>query len=250
MEVIDAVWEIRNLGKKTVEVIFDNKDIEKPPSDVCNIAKKIEEEYSPQYMVVKIPTGNPWIGNELRCRGFDFIEMQIYLRVNKRDVNQSFKKYGHLFKNAAWRTATQPEDMEYIQSEIRKGIFFTDRIALDKNFGVKIANERYARYVEDAIDHGAELFYVLVGEEKIGFFLDKYNGNSCKGILGGLFLSAQNKNLGSIQYYLEFDKAINYNACSNFFAVTSSNNVTALRAIEFFGGKINMLQEVYIKHYG
>ena len=247
MKVVDAVWEMRNLGKKTIELTLEDEDFTKSPEEICNSINQIKSQYHSEYTVVKVSCGNPWIGNEIIKHGFNQIEMQLHIKATKRDVESAAKMYGHFFKNTKLEKAIDKSSQEHILSEIRKGIFFTDRIALDSKFGIKVANNRYANWAEDEIKRDSGLYYIIVNEKRIGFALHKYEGVNFFGLLSGLFNDYKNLNLGGNIFFTEIYEEIK-KGYRIYYGDVSSNNLTSLRLNEMFGCKIENMCEVYVKH--
>lgn len=248
MKIVDAFWEIRNLGKKTLEITLESEDFNKTPDEIYFAIENLRNEYKAEYLVVKIRTGRPEFGNELCRHDFIHIETQLNLKAYAEDVEFALKKYSRFFRDTELVEAKNSEDLNYIKSEIMKGIFYTDRIALDKNFGVEIANKRYANWVEDEFNRGSKLFFISVNNKKIGFSLHKYEEFLANVLLVGLFKNFHKKSLGSKLYFSEVynDFKAGY---KNFSTAVSANNLVALKMNELFGYKVYEIQDVYIKHF-
>ena len=248
MKIVDAFWELRNLGKKTLEITFEPEDFKLTPKEIYQLIENLRVEYQAEYLVVKIRAGKPEFGNELCKHDFYHIETQLHLKAMRDDVEFALNKYARFFRNAKLIEATTSDDLNYIKSEIMKGIFHTDRIALDKNFGVDIANKRYANWVEDEFNRQSKLFFAVVGDKKIGFSLHRYENISTDVLLVALFKNFQNKGFGTKLYFAEvfhdYDEGY-----KNFCTAVSANNEVALKMNELFGYKIESVSDVYVKHY-
>ena len=247
MKVIDAVWEMRNLGKKTIEIKLEDEDFAKSPKEICNLIDQIKSQYHSEYTVIKIRSGNPCIGNEIIKHGFVQMEMQFHIKATKSDIEIATKKYANFFKHTKMEEAKDKDSQEYIFNEIRKGIFFTDRIALDPQFGIEIANNRYANWAEDEVKRNSSLDYIIVDDEKIGFTLRRYDKTAAYSLLAGLFNDYKNLNIGGSVFFTELREDIK-RGYRVFYTDVSSNNLVSLKLREAFGYKIDGLYEVYIKH--
>ena len=248
MKIVNATWEMRNLNKKTIEVTLEKKDLLKSVDEIIVSIKKIEQEYKPGYLVIKILTGNPYIGNELYNNDFIYMETQIHLKALRNSVEKFLKDYDGLFDNTKIEKVTDQEEIEFIVNEINKGIFYTDRIALDPNFGIEIANKRYINWLKDEIECGTDLYCISIENKKVGFSLRRYNNNSIHDLLAGVFKEYQNLKIGGNVYYAALSMDFN-KGCKKFYTAVSSNNIVSLRLHEMLGYKVDFLQEVYIKHY-
>ena len=249
MKVIDAVWEIRNLGKKTIEITIERADIN--PFIPTKLLENIEEQrsyYNAKYVVVKSDTRHPQVNIFLSKSGFILIENQIGLKLNREDAIATYENNKDLFEGVDYKLADK-DDIDLIVSEIKKGIFTTDRIALDSNFGIEIANNRYALWLQDELQRGAIAYLTTHNGRPFGFGIIKKAGlNNIDDLLGGLFVGSENKNQGSLFKFanlkifidLGFDKAKTH---------VSSNNPNILQLHEMFGYKIINIKNVFIKHY-
>ena len=248
MKIVDAFWELRNLGKKTLEITFEPEDFNKTPKEIYQLIENLRVEYQAEYLVVKIRAGKPEFGNELCKNDFYHIETQLHLKAMRDDVEFALNKYARFFRNAKLIEVTNSDDLNYIKSEIMKGIFHTDRIALDKNFGVDIANKRYANWVEDEFNRQSKLFFIMLNGNNIGFALRKYEKISAHALLAGLFSEYKNSKMGGTIYSI----GLTHDFTEGFkiwHTDVSSNNLNSLRLQQQFGYKIESVSEVYVKHY-
>lgn len=248
MKIVDAFWEIRNLGKKTLEITLESEDFNKTPDEIYFAIENLRNEYKAEYLVVKIRTGRPEFGNELCRHDFIHIETQLNLKAYAEDVEFALKKYSRFFRDTELVEAKNSEDLNYIKSEIMKGIFYTDRIALDKNFGVEIANKRYANWVEDEFNRDSKLFFIMFKENNIGFALRRYEKNQVHALIAGLFSKYKDSRIGGTIYSVglthDLEKGFRI-----WYTDVSSNNSSSLRLQQQFGYKVYEIQDVYIKHF-
>lgn len=249
MKIVDAVWEIKNLGKKTLELTLEDSDFTKTPEEIYKMTDELRLQYGAEYTVVKMKGGGDslFVGNEFVKNGFLKIETQFQIKAVKKDIELAAQRYRNFFKDITVQPATDKSAQEHIFSEIRKGIFFRDRISLDPEFGVEIANNRYANWTETEVQRGSSLYYVIFKGEKIGFFLKRYEKLSSFGLLSGLFNDYKNLNMGGHIFFSELyeDTKKGYKF---FYGGVSSNNLTAFRLNEMFGYRLENFYEVYVRH--
>ena len=248
MKIVNAVWELKNLGKRTVEITVESKDFACADSEIFIKINEICKQYQAEYVVIKVRTGYPKIGNELCRQGFYHIETQLNLKADREDVEFAVKRYAHFFEDTVLSDIQNSSDLEEVKAEILKGIFTNDRISLDKNFGVQTANIRYANWTEDEFKRGARLSYVIFNNEKVGFSLRRYVKNSVHGILGGIFVKYKDLKLGGNAFFAGFNQDLQ-NGITTFSTSVSSNNLRALHTNQFFGYNVEDIYEVYVKHF-
>ena len=247
MKIVDAVWEKRNLGKRTIELMLEKNDFLHNPDDIFANIESLEEKFQSEYTVVKVKTGNSHIGSRLTKGGFVFVETQINIQAMQYDIEIAMERYRPLFRETCCREVSSKEDVTRIRSEIEKGIFKTDRIALDPCFGKRIANIRYSNWVENEMARDGHLYYVIVEGDEIGFCLSREKGNIRYGLLTGVFENYSKHNYGSNLIYACLDEAIKKKFLIYHGAV-SSNNSKILSLHESFGYRTKFMQEVYVRH--
>ena len=250
MKVVDAVWEIKNLGKKTIELILEDSDFVKTPEEIYKTTDELRLQYAAEYTVIKMKGGvddSLFVGNEFVKNGFVKIETQFHIKAVKRDIEFAAQRYRNFFRDTAVQPAIDKAAQEHIFSEIRKGIFFKDRISLDPEFGTEIANNRYANWTETEVQRGSSLYYVIFKGEKIGFSLRRYEKFSAFGLLSGLFNDYKNLNIGGHIFFAELYEDVK-KGYKFFYGDVSSNNLTAFRLNEMFGYRLENFYEVYVRH--
>ena len=206
MKVIDAFWEQRNLGMKCAEIEFETSD------DASCCAKAFEEASSYDYLVAKIPAGNPTILHSVQSQGFEFVECSLHLRHELKQIGNY-----HLFDAPILVTAHQAikeDDVAYILKRVQDGLFNTDRIYLDPAFSHEQAARRYVNWIQDELAKGSILFDVFC--------------DNCK-IKSSLLTSAQR-------------------GCVRSDTVVSSNNPGVIRCQEHAGSYISEIMYVMVKH--
>lgn len=249
MKCVNAEWELRNLGVKTIEISIEKSDSNFPTSKLLQTVENFRQEYDAKYVVVKSDAKYPAISIDFQRAGFWLMENQIGLKAVRRDLLKAFEDYKKIFYDEVSYRAASDDDIKMVCAEIEKGMFTTDRIALDPHFGIEIANHRYVLWLKDELKRGALLHLTLHEGNTIGFFLDKITGEKkLAGLLGGIFKNAESQNLGAAYMY----------AGRIFFADTdwketktavSSNNLNILNLLLMFGHKITDIKNVLVKHF-
>ena len=176
------------------------------------------------------------------------IENQISLKLTRENAIKALEENKDFLGDISYKLADE-SDMQMIYSEIEKGIFKTDRIALDPKFGIEIANRRYAFWIKDALKNGARVYLSLYENKPIGFFVSKSTQNKkSNGLLGGIFNSSENhlqgafNSLAGLKCFLDTETNISTTA-------VSSNNLDVLRLHLMFGQTITGIKNVFVKHY-
>ena len=246
MKCINATWELRNLGVQTIEIEIEKNDA---PEKILNNIENYRLQYDAKYVVIKSNTCYPIkISLNLQDAGFWLIENQIGLRLSRNDAVKTLEEYKDFIENLSYRLADE-SDLRLIFSELDKGIFKTDRVALDSHFDLKIANRRYGFWMKDAIKKGACIFLAIYENKPIGFFMGKsLDGANSDGLLGGIFNDKESSLLGSmcflsgIKCFVDFGGVVEK-------TFVSSNNLDVLRLHLALGRKITSIRNVFVKHY-
>ena len=247
VKVVDAVWELRNLGKRTIEVTLEKQDFFLEPREVYEDIVTAEQEFEAQYTVVKIKTGHPEIGLELQQNGFWHVETQIIIRALHDDMKQAVEKFEPFYINIEQQEVTSYEDIAFIQKEIEKGIFSTDRIALDPVFGIDVANCRYANWVRDEFERGRHVVYTLVDGKRVAFTVYREEGLLHWGLLTGIFLDYASSNYGGALLYGGSADMVK-KGISIVEGAVSSNNPVIFSLHEMFGYRLKSMLDVYTRH--
>lgn len=238
MKIIDAHWEKRNLGVKCSEIIIEN-------DDSLQDLKKIDLNNS-NYYVVKIPTGKIDYIEYFTNKGFYFFETISELCL---DINNYIlpSKYTRFDSNINYNKIINA-NLNNLENELKKGIFKTDRIALDNFFGIKFSAKRYFNWILDEIKNEAEVFELLYNNEPIGFFtLKKIDEITYYNFLAGMYDSNLSFGLG----FSIITKPIEEISLRNGKYLTvqiSSNNLAVSRLYSSFGFIQNNISYIMIKH--
>jgi hypothetical protein len=243
MEILPAIWEKRNLGRSAYEITLSSND---HFEDFLQQEERLQAAGG-NYFVVKVPVNRPEFLAKLPTAHYYFVETSFNLSLKRE--NYSCPSYlQRIDRNLYVKAIETWTDRNRIYQEIAKGIFSSDRIALDPHFSREIANTRYELWIEDMQQQGAKIFEVYSKETAIGFFVVK-RLDECRvrGILSGAYLCYQRSGFGALvlkklcETVWEF--GVNW-----YYAVVVSNNIEALRANLVFGATIESASYTFVKH--
>ena len=241
MIVTDAFWEKRNLGVKTAEIAVDVHDSpELIRQQVSALSPKLE------YLALRVPAGNFQQMQAIESCGFHFIESSIHAT--------------HTLKNFTAANAVQKlcatcegllmdeNDIAQMMEQIEKGIFRTDRVALDHAFSETQAARRYVGWTQDELARGSKPYKVLYQGAPVGFFCQReVRSGVYSGHLAGIYDTYTDSGFGYCvqQKALELAKQ---KGGKKVLGTVSSNNVAVLKVILSLGYTINQIEYIYIKH--
>lgn len=239
MKIVDAYWEQRNLGVTCVELIVDQGDtVESIIAELAGLKA--------QYQVVKMPVGRYDLMREAEKAGFSFIEGSLQVVHNLQNI----KSTGVLqrFNDSIIYEEMSQTDVDRLYSEIRKGIFRTDRIYLDAAFAKEQAAERYIYWLQDELKRGGQLYKLVYKADAIGFFIfqETPDGGSYP-FLSGLYESTKTPGLGNILLHKIIKEAAR-RGLKNISSFISTNNLPVVKVHIAEGFTITNINYVYIKH--
>lgn len=239
MKVIDAFWEKRNLEVDTIEVSIEVNDSKE---EVREALSQIKAEY----IVIKVPSTRADLMFLLNSMGYTFIEGSIHLTHNlKRMELLGIQK--RLVDQVSYEEMNG-EDIQQLYSEIRKGIFTTDRIYLDQHFTKEQAYNRYINWINDEIVKGTEVYKLQYKGEAFGFFTFKDIGNDVfYPFLAGVYMDYRNTGLGIAFNYKPLCEAVNRKG-KLISTYISTNNINAIRMHSIMGYQFDEVSYVCIKH--
>lgn len=241
MQIIDAYWEQRNLGTTCKEVILE------PSDSIDALQMFIQDAGNVGYMVLKVPAGGVKFLQFLSGHGFIFIESLNEVTLNLSGYKMS-PKIERFDKNINYRRLPFDE-LDRLGAEIKKGIFNTDRIALDGHFGVDIAANRYFNWIKDEVAIGNSVYETSCKATPLGFFALKQTKKGVFDIfLAGMYLNPANFGFG----FSILSKSIEeVKRQGGEFITThiSSNNIRVFRLYLQFGFVLDKISYVMIKHY-
>ena len=192
MKIINADWEKRNIGVTCKEVILSTSD---SITDLYDIISSFADLYN-HYFVFKIPNCMPQHIQLLTECGYIFAEtlFEVSLNVNEASVPSQIARIDSLIK---YREILNADEFLSISKEIEKGIFSTDRIALNPNFGKTAASTRYNNWLNDEIANATKIYEINYQTSPIGFFaLKKLSEKEYDNFLAGMYLDHNNFGLG------------------------------------------------------
>jgi len=231
LKIINAFWELRNLGVSSSEITIEL-------SDTIDDLKAILFSFKgPEYIVFKVPSGGVEFLKCLTDNGFYFVETLSEMQLDITDYNIP-EKLARFDKNLTYKILPS-EDLDSLGYEIKKGIFNTDRIAMDSNFGKDIAANRYFNWIKDEVLKGNNIYEILYKEEPIGFFgLKQIGDRSFDNFLAGLYIEKSNFGFG----FSTITKSIEEIKIRNgkyLITHVSSNNISIYRLYIQLGFMVN-----------
>ena len=241
MKVIDCTWELKNLNKKTVEISVGKEDIFS--------RDLIEQSISNyEYAVVKVPMDIPAFNIGLSDMGFVCLETQMNVGISLHDFD--FSKVAHLYNDTSYEPIDSNDDFMQVVSNLRPGMFSTDRISLDPKFGEDIACQRYINWLTSEYESKrSQLVKVIYKNEHIGFMLIKTDGDTIDLILNGLYKQYQGKGLGILTPAspMMYIKKNSLNITKEVTSI-SSNNIPVVKLYNRLNFQLLQQTYVFVKH--
>ena len=242
MNIVNAIWEKRNLGVDVVEIVCSEKDTNE---ELESVIDSIDVPYS----VVKIPSGRVDLLLLSQQLGYKVIELSYNYECNiKRIIVPGI--YSRFLEDVDIDIATD-ELKERALNEIASGqIFTTDRIALDPMFSREISGIRYKNWCIDVLEGGADMEVAYYRGKPVVFNISKEisgRPGAYDGIIGGAFSGYLNSGLGFLLVHCEIETCKRYGG-KYCIGNTSSNNMSSLRLHMQYGFDIKFAQYVLIKH--
>lgn len=237
--VVDAKWEKRNLGVSCYEITIDD-------SDSIDDIKEYLKIYSAEYMVVRVPVCRTDIMFYLTSKGYTCVESIISLNHNLK-MHYFTPTQVKLSENIDF-IEMEPEDINYLFSQIKKGMFNTDRIYLDPFFTREKAAKRYIGWLNDELLKGSHLYKITFNAQEIGFSgIRNENKGEYKQFLTGLYENARGHQMGFSIIYQPIKKIKQLNG-KLFTTDVSTNNVPSLKVHIQCGCIPSKIQYIYTKH--
>lgn len=239
MIVVDAYWEIRNLGKKTVEIEVEKND---SLEDLVNYFSNNLYEYS----VLKLPSSRKDLIFPIQSLGFKFAEILNYAKVGTKGLPSLSKIENRILNDLIYSPMTKSEHDELF-FRLSENLFETDRIAIDPLFGTKKSNYRYRGLITDEINNGATLYSVKFKLNNIGFFLIRERGDASYSNLAGIYKDFQNKGFGIFLNFFEILES-SKRGLKELNTAFSSNNLGAQGIHQRLGFDIIKSVSIFTKH--
>jgi hypothetical protein len=132
---------------------------------------------------------------------------------------------------------------------IAKGIFKTDRIALDTNFGIECSSKRFYNWILDETRKDSTVWHLKFKDQNIGFFGLKRIGQD--GVfypfLGGLYEEYSKSGLG-FSILTKAADLVKKNNGKKIITFISSNNLPVLKLHLDLGFQIANIHNVFVRH--
>lgn len=247
MKCVNAVWELRNLGVKTVKFYIEKNDT---PEKCFTEIEEFRLQHDAKYAVV---CQNTRYGHDFSIffqnAGFSLMDHQLVLKWTPENVLKAVEEYREFYDDVSYRLADET-DKKLIFSELEKGIFkISDYIVLDPYFSEELKNRRFIFYVKDILSQGAHLFLSLYKDKPVGLFARKLlGGNKSDGLLSGIFNREETYHQGAL-HILAGLKCFIDSGTTFSKGTVSLNNLDILRLHLSFGAKVVTSNNVFVKHY-
>ena len=239
MIVTNAFWEKRNLG-------IDCNEIKIESGDSADFLKKELPLNEAQYTVVKVPNKKFDVMFLLQSLGYTYVESSLNLVHDLKEIR--LNPLQQRLMNSMSYCKMSASDVDELFSEIKKGIFTTDRVYIDPYFSHEQAANRYVNWISDELDRGSEVFKISYKGDSAGFFTFKDMGDGvCYPFLAGMYEKYLSSGLGLCTIEKPLREAIKrgYKKYSTFI---SSNNIGTFHAHICLNFVLKDLIGVYIKH--
>jgi len=243
MKIVDAVWEERNMGISSTEVILESGDT---VADLKQLNK-----ISSNYQVVRCPITKTDLMFGLEKHEFKFIEAMIYLHYDLRNPIIELKGPAQRIVESTSCSLMDETDIEELFSQIRAGIFKNDRVSLDLEFTNEQATNRYIGWIKDEITRGAFVYKCFISNENYGFFtLFRDDDNFVHFALNGVYKEYENSGIGLSLFFHMINEAkkIGCKALKGNGIAISTNNINSLKICISMGFCIKNIMYIYIKH--
>lgn len=237
MKIIDAIWEERNLGVKTYEILLEKGDIS---DDVAVELQKLIGDY----FVVKIPSELSFLMKVVQDNGFQYIEDIIHVEHDLSEVPRN-RIIQRLYDETTFRLMND-KDYEQLFSEIKDGMYEDDRISNDPYFGKEKSAIRYLNWIKDLMSKNALFYAIRYRDDSTGFVvLETKDGSTYHSVLGGGYRKYRKSGIGIIQKEQEITKSL---GGKRVITSVSSNNVGQFKALIMNGYRPYGIDHIFIKH--
>lgn len=240
MKIIDAVWEKRNLGVSCLELHFDNSD------NADDVRKELSSLSLKEYNVARVPSSNTEVCRVIRESGFEFIEAAITLTHDLKSI--SVRKGLEKLCESCSCAPMDDSDVEYMEAQIDKGIFATDRISVDPRFGKELSARRYKLWMRDLVAQGNIPMKVMVKGTPVGFFISRERSPKVyDGVLAGVYSEFEGTGMGYCVQYQGLVRTKELGA-KKYIGHISGNNVPVGKIVLSLGFGLDEIEYVFIKH--
>jgi hypothetical protein len=240
MKVINADWEIKNLGKRTIEIICDE-------ADLCEEIDERIRNPNCEYLVIKVPSSRPDLMQTMTRNEMHFIETTI--KVTKSPDDLRIEKILERALSSVSYDCMCEDDLQVLYQQIESGLFTTDRIARDPVFGMRAATNRYVSWIQSELSRGTEVFKLVWKDKSVGFFTLKSIGDGVYyPFLAGIYQNEVRFPLGIATAYFPL-REIASRKGRMIETFISTNNVSAVRMHVALGFTFSEICYAYVKHF-
>jgi len=200
-----------------------------------------------EYLVAKIPTNRVDLLLECHKKGYYLVETNFCLKksLTTLELPARFLEY----KNKINYRLASVEDVKKILHEVKTGLFFTDKIALDPKFGLQKSANRYQNWIYNEIkEQKSSAIITTIGCTDIGFaVIRNVDDEETNALFIALFADEKMSGLGFATIYssLCFAKQEGY---KSIITGVSSNNIASLKTHLNMGYSIDKISYVLVKH--
>lgn len=246
MKCVNAVWELRNLGVKTIKIEIEKND---SPEKIVEMIEDFRKQYDAEYVVVKSNTRYPIeISLNLQDDGFWLIENQLTLKLTRENALRALEEYKELCAGVSYKLADD-DDLKLLDEEFKRGIFVKSEVTLDPKFGIEVDNRRYSFWIQDILKQGGAVFLSLYEGKPVGFFTEISRGHKkSEALPAGIFRREDTQKYGFFSFMalvMQFvDDGDEVNYCN-----VSTNNLDVLRIHLMTGRTVTKISNLFVKHY-
>jgi hypothetical protein len=239
MKIINAIWELRNLGVTCTEVLVE-------PGDQDDAVLTHLNELPLGYQVVKVPVARVGLMNTLQRAKFTYIESSIRVE-HGLEIKQPEGLFNRMVSMCDY-VMLGNEEIERVSREIQSDMFTTDRVSLDPKFTREQASNRYVNWMFDVVSRGGSVYELRKEDNGIGFFLFQQDservGNSP---LAGLYPSSNTLGFGNVLLHLLLVEA-KKRKLRRMVQQVSTNNPAVVKNHMEQGFKIRGIHYVFVRH--
>lgn len=239
MNIVQAVWEKRNLNVDCCEITVASDD------SVEEMAAGVSQ-HETEYTVLRLPTNRMDLLTNAQDMGYRFIETatQCYHTGQAFNLNPIQQR---IVDRITWRPMDNA-GLAKMHAEIRKGMFSTDRVSIDPKFSFELSNERYIFWISDEVARGGRIYEVNYKDRSVGFFTLRRKDEEVEiAFLSGVYEEFRTSGFGFCCHYCEVTEGVQPGA-SRVETIYSSNNRGAA-AVHLSMGHVLMNQHhILIKH--
>lgn len=228
MKYVETQYEQRNLGVTACKFYIERED---DPTQFVDRIRQCREEYQE----ASVEPGNIRAVHALEDIGFRMMETIIYLAAPAREL--VIPRMAERFVPDVSCAPATPQETEIALEYIRdRGIFTTDKIALNPKFGIDKAGYRYFQWANQMLKSGCICYSYKYKGEVFGFDIVSRIGGTANLELGTAYIEkgaapAVICSAARTQYWKNSD-------ITKLETAVSSNNIGVLKTHEMCGLKV------------